>query len=169
MDNIDNQYTLYTKTIPWFTTVTGSITYQKKVVAYPIQIKWKAADRTSTAASAPTSEPIKHSGGLSTGAKAGIGVSVGLVALAIISFIVWWCLRKKSFPRSEEEDHSPGHETSVYPKAEMDANAVAAKAEMDANAVAPKAEMDANAVARFRDSGKPSELVGDQVYPFFHQ
>jgi len=152
MDNINHQYTLYTETIPWFTSVAGSITYQQRVVAYPIQIKWKPADRTSTTAPTPTSEPIKHSGGLSTGAKAGIGVAVGLVALAIISFIVWWCLRKKSFPRSEE-DRSLEHETSVYPKAEM-----------DANAVAPKTEMDANDVARFRDSGKPSELVGDQSF-----
>lgn len=140
MDNINAQYTLKTEKIPWFTSVTASVTFQQRVVAYPIQIKWKATDRTSTTTLTPTSEPKKHSGGLSIGAKAGIGVAVGLVALAITSFIVWWCLRKKSFPRSEE-DRSLGHETSVY----------------------PKAEMDANAVAKFCDSVKPSEVVGNQV------
>ena len=87
MDNINDQHSLWTEKVSWFTLVSASVTFQQQVIAYPIQIKWKGVDRTSTAAPTPTSGLKKNAGGLSVGAKAGIGVAVGTLALAIISFV----------------------------------------------------------------------------------
>jgi len=88
--------------------------------AYPLQIRWKDSDftttPTSTASLSSTAAPVTSvptgsspssssqssnsstSHGLSSGVVAAIAVSISIVGLAIIAFF-WWCLRKRSWER----------------------------------------------------------------------
>jgi hypothetical protein len=134
-------------------------------VAYPLQIRWKAADRvsitsstssaivtaagrripsavaaaTQTRATASSPEPSatsQSSTGLSTGAKVGIGVGVGLVGLIVVIAGVWWCLRRRRMARGYEEGRHGALVTS--------------------HQVRPKVEIDGYAVAN--RTGPPGEL-----------
>ncbi|KAK8021099.1 hypothetical protein PG990_006237 [Apiospora arundinis] len=49
---------------------------------------------------APGTEITYNGGGLSQGAKAGIGVGVAVVAAVIIGFVTWFCLRQRRRARS---------------------------------------------------------------------
>ncbi|PNY27355.1 Uncharacterized protein TCAP_02714 [Tolypocladium capitatum] len=71
--------------------------------------------QTSTGAS--TSNPDdgggSDSGGLSTGAKAGIGVGAGLVGLAIIAAIAFFCTRRRRSPKPDHDDFMGASEVPV--------------------------------------------------------
>ena len=78
------------------TTTAGSSSPTSTTGAAPTSV---ASKSSSTAASSDTSSPnigAKQSSGLSTGAKAGIGVACGLVGLAIVAgAILYFVLRKR--------------------------------------------------------------------------
>lgn len=58
---------------------------------------------STTSASSATSTPVLHDGGLSTGAKAGIGVGVALGVVAVVAIGVLLYLKRRS---RRSEDHS---------------------------------------------------------------
>jgi hypothetical protein len=54
-------------------------------------------------------EPEKGSGGLSTGAKAGIGAGVSVAALLAIAFFAWLCLRRRKHNREAGKNNVGGN------------------------------------------------------------
>jgi H+/gluconate symporter-like permease len=141
MDNTQDQRSLGTETISVFRPVLGTppTTYQVKVVAYPIQIRWKAEDRMASSTSsssvvlgptAPSAAPTtsntsnSHSLRLSGGAKGGIGAAVAVVGLITVALLgYWWFKRRRSSPRAENSTTEPST-NFVYPRAELDAAAI---------------------------------------------
>lgn len=150
MDDLQDQHTLGTEAVTTWRTLgtlgTEVVTYQSRVVAYPIQIRWKQSDRqsatptpataassatpnpvssttlTSTNTSAPKSSAESHpSATLSTGAKVGLGVGLGVSGLIVIGAFVWCCSRRRKTARGQRAS-APANQ--VYSKAELDANAV---------------------------------------------
>lgn len=136
MDNTKDQRSLGTETISVFRPVLGTppTTYQVRVVAYPIQVRWKAEDRIASSTSSVVSRPTtpsatpttsntsnSHSSRLSGGAKGGIAAAVtvvGLTALALLGY--WWFKRRMAHARAKNPTtKSPTN--FVYPKAELDA------------------------------------------------
>ncbi|ORY06214.1 hypothetical protein BCR34DRAFT_590650 [Clohesyomyces aquaticus] len=106
--------------------------------AYPIQIRWKDADfvlktsgrSTPTVTSAGLSPP---SGTLtpkttkpSTGAIAGIAVSIGLVAIGVALLCLWW-FRKKRRANSRAMTTVTDSDVRQYAKAEMDGSGMSAR------------------------------------------
>jgi hypothetical protein len=125
MDNLKDQRTLGTEDINIYHYTVSSVVYNVKVVAHPIQIRWKPEDRltsttstiaTSSDATADSSE--EASSGLSTGAKIGLGVGLGLVGLIVLSAIIWW-LRRRRVTRGPDQ-HPPTYEG--WQKAELEAS-----------------------------------------------
>lgn len=127
MDNIRDQRTLGTADITAYHPVVDGTMYQVKVVAYPIQIRWKDEDRLAHSPTGGLSDTPggglsdTPAGGLSDGAKIGLGVGLGLLGLILISAavfaVVWWRRRRRQQPLALE----PPVNFNVYPKAELDA------------------------------------------------
>src|SRR4051812_30478122 len=67
-----------------------------------------ASQSLPTSSGAVTSSPATSKGGLSTSAKAGIGIAAAVVGLAIIGAIVYFDLRKRGRRSGEKEDDANG-------------------------------------------------------------
>lgn len=133
MDNLHDQRTLGTEDIQVYRYTISEATYQVKLMAYPIQIRWKPEDRlatttstdattsTSSNATAGTGGSSYQSSGLSTGAKTGIGVGAGVLGLAAIAFIGWW-LRRLAVTRRGKAQNAPTtpNLNYMYQKPELD-------------------------------------------------
>jgi hypothetical protein len=128
MDNIHDQRTLGTESISVFRPVSGTppVTYQVRIVAYPIQIRWKAEDfvvtSTSTAAIAnKTGNSNSSSSGLSAGAKGGIAVAATVFGLLILALISYRWFKGRKGNRAEDIAAPNPTVNSMYQKAELDA------------------------------------------------
>jgi len=88
-------------------------------------VRWRSSDlpallastAATTAAAADGAEPPPQTGGLSTGARAGIGVGAGIAALVLLFLLGWWCVRRRRQGRRD------GGRDGGDQAAEMPANA----------------------------------------------
>lgn len=65
---------------------------------------------TATASPTPSGVTTVHqdSGGISTGAKAGIAIGIVVVAAIIIGALTWWCIRRRRDDRSRRQSTAGG-------------------------------------------------------------
>ncbi|KAF4210723.1 hypothetical protein CNMCM5878_003883 [Aspergillus fumigatiaffinis] len=126
---------------------------------------------TSQTSSVEPVDPILQSTGLSTGAKAGIGIAIPLAVICIASILLWYIRRKKSNGGDGEGRGGTQLPTTVSPTSpvvnnlpfEKDGNAVSEldgqqKSEIDAKTKTPIFELDANLTSPEKDSGEQKQV-----------
>ncbi|KAG2012670.1 hypothetical protein GB937_007021 [Aspergillus fischeri] len=117
-------------------------------------------------------DPSLQSTGLSTGAKAGIGVAIPLAVICIASILLWYIRRKKRNGGDAEGHDETQLPTTVSPTSpvvnnlsfEKDGNAISEldgqqKSETDAKTKAPIFELDANLTGPEKDSGEQKQVI----------
>ncbi|PKX97260.1 uncharacterized protein P174DRAFT_448913 [Aspergillus novofumigatus IBT 16806] len=117
-------------------------------------------------------DPNLQSTGLSTGAKAGIGVAIPLAVICIASILLWYIRRKKRNGGDGEGHDGTQLPTTVSPTSpvvnnlpfEKDGNAISEldgqqKSEADAKTKTPIFELDANLTSPEKDSGEQKQVV----------
>jgi hypothetical protein len=94
-------------------TTTSTITSRLTVVS-------TGTSETQTPPAGNNGSGDNNSGGLSTGAKAGIGVGAGVAGLAIIGALLWFCTRHRRGPK-------PNHDDLLGPASEVPVGAAGAR------------------------------------------
>jgi hypothetical protein len=107
--------------------IVTTVVSEYKVLAPLIDIRWQAADK-STSKTKPSNqgpqgtslgpETSKASSGLSTGAQAGIGVGVAVIVIAILAGAFFFWRRKRSSSHTPPPETK--HEIQCNPVHEMD-------------------------------------------------
>ena len=97
---------------------------------------FNVSSTSSQTSSAAPSGGVHITSGLSDGAKAGIGVGVAVVALAVIGLVVFW-YRKRSGARMPQV----AEVTDQYSKAELPGSGVAQKMKLGTSVDFQKAEL----------------------------
>jgi hypothetical protein len=107
---VSNSISYQSYRVPSATSVSVSSMGEDGVFAYPVSIRWRSTDfsnpttsssrQTSSdtqATSTDAAQPATGSGGLTTGAKIGIGlgVSLGVLAVIVLALGFFWFRRRK--------------------------------------------------------------------------
>ena len=145
-----DQRTVGTEDISSVTQSVSGVEYTSKVVAYPIQIRWKPGDLTTSSTTSPTNTITDTPTNLvapadETATKIGVGVGISVLGLILIVVGVVWYYRRRAVASST----SPILTTDAHSKVELEANNVNARW----NRVPPPAELQAH--SRMTTLGQP--------------